>query len=437
MTVNFHQMMTMKQQLRVVVLSLLVWFGTKVSGFVVTSTRSSETFTHRLQQFGVPSPTTALHGVRSDCIREEHGAFIRFSHSFQRHVVYDSNRTVLGSFEFLDNAMDEHPEAKLVRMGLQTFDNELIYLGCFAGSGAKEQTAYREFMNITSPEHSSRVTVAYDALMTLSTLAAEVPSAQNAMALYLADNAGKLRFLTHSPGTIKENYKGITKILKHLLGMDAMESREHILSKFPQMCLYDIWDIAERLQFLLSPLPPTPFMEKGNDLDWPQLASQGYGAGLTRRQLRDALQGVPHILAMYYQDAIMKPELGYYLHVLHAPFELSDIARIELKDYLDGATISDMAHFTFLKSLGLSWGQLRIILAAFPTIVSCDIMPSWEMLNKGIIRKELIPQTLNYFQNRLQIRPPQVKAMLIVSLSLVGVFQSPAAVLNQFSLCAA
>jgi hypothetical protein len=320
----------------------------------------------------------------------------------------------LGSYEFLDTAVDAYPSAKLVQQGIQTFDNELIYLGCFAGSGVTEQASYREFLNVSTEAHSSRVAVAYDALMTLSKLAAEVPFAQNAMALYLADNAGKLRFLTHSPDTIRYNYKGITRVLKNALGMDATYIREHILSKFPQLCIYDIGDIVERLRFFLSPLPPPP-ITKGENLDWPLLASQGYGAGLTKQQLREALRGVPHILAMYYEDAVVKPSLGYYLHVLNAPFEMADTARIELKDYVDGSSISDIAHITYLKSLGLSWDQLRIILAAFPTIVACDTHPSWEMLNRGVVRKRLVPETLHYFQTRLQLRPPQVKAMLIVS----------------------
>lgn len=359
---------------------------------------------------------SAPHGALSDC--KQSGVSLRFSHSFQRHVVYDSNQSVLGSYEFLDRALEDYPEAILIPQGTISrptgSDIDDIYMGCFAGSGVDEQTVYRILTNRTSEEHSARIKVAYDALMTLSTLAAELPVAQHAVARYLAENSGKLRFIDHTPETIKSNYKKITEVLKNTLEIDVSDTRQKILAVFPQMCLYDTKEIEDRVRFFLAPPPPAS-LRMAKLQDWPLLASQGYGAGLSKHQLRTAFCAVPHMMAMYYEDAVLKPKIGYYLHILQAPFHLASVATIELKNYLDGATFSDIAHITYLHKLGISWDQLSIILAAFPTLVVCDTQPSVEMLKKGVVQRDIAHQKLHYFQTRLQLRPTHVKSMLIVS----------------------
>ena len=379
------------------------WVTGSAEGFMTSSCRI-------MSSVALSAQNEAL----SDC--KQSGVSLRFSHSFQRHVVYDSNQSVLGSYEFLDRALEDYSDAILITQGTQTRINETddVYMGCFAGSGVDEQFVYRELTNRTSEDHSSRIKVAYDALMTLSKLAAELPVAQHAVARYLAENSGKLRFIDHTPETIKTNYKRITKLLKNTLEIDASDIRQKILAVFPQICLYDTKEIADRLKFFIAPPPPAALM-RAKAQDWPLLASQGYGAGLSMKQLRTALRAVPHMMAMYYEDAVLKPKIGYYLHILQAPFQLANVATIELKNYLDGATFSDIAHITFLYKLGISWDQLRIILAAFPTLVVCDTQPSAEMLNKGVVRRDIAHQKLHYFQSRLQLRPTHVKSMLIVS----------------------
>lgn len=382
------------------ILVRILWVN-EVEGFVATS--------RSYFQKELPSSTCTL-SAKKEAIGK---VLLRFSPSFQRHVVHDINGTVIESFKFLDDALGQYPTATVTRQGYQTFESDKQDMGCFAGAGVHEQTAYREILKSSSPEYSGRGRLAFHALMALAKLATEGPRAQNATAVYLADKAGKLRFLDHSPDTIRAHYKALTKILKNWLDMDAIDIREKILSKFPQLCLYDLRDVVERLRFFLSPLPPSL---NGRGLDWALLASQGYGAGMTKQQVRDALRAVPHILSMSYADSAVKPAFGYYLYILRAPFELVNTAKIELKDNLEGGTVSDMAFMTYLKSLGLSWDQLRIILDAFPTIVTCDTHPKWEMISKGVVSKRLAPRTLQYLQTRLQIRPREVQAMLIVSL---------------------
>ena len=389
---------------------LAAWVTSSVEGFIVTSYRCAP-----ISSCVSVSRVELRNDILIDC--PQHEFSLHFSHSFQRHVVYNSNQSVVGSYEFLDSALEDYPSATLRLQGTYSptsgGDNE--YLGCFAGSGVEEQTAYREVWNFTSEERSARANLAYDALMMLSELSAEVPQAQHAVALYLAENSGKLRFINHTPETIKGNYKDVTDIFNTLLDMDATDTRQKILSVFPQICLYDRKEIADRIRFFLAPSPPLGLV-KAKGGDWPLLASHGYGAGLSTVQLRSALRAVPHLMAMYYEDAFLKPAIGYFLHLLQAPFHLANTATIELKQFLDGATFSDIAHVTFLHKLGISWDQLRIIFEAFPTLVVCDTQPSVEMLNKGVVHRDIAPQRLHYLQTRLQISPSQVKAMLIVSL---------------------
>ena len=402
----------MKKEEFIVIVLLASWVTRFVEGFVAT-TSDRLLYTATTGRF---STSSALPGsdIVIDCPLSEFT--LRFSHSFQRHVVYDSNQSVVGSYKFLDNAIEDNPTATVISQGTRsaTGSGDNVYLGCLAGSGLEEHTAYRELSNRTPEEHSARVNVAYDALMTLSTLSAEVPQAQHAVALYLAQNSGKLRFINHTPETIKSNFKDVTKIFKSLLDMDATDTRQKILSVFPQICLYDTKEVADRIRFFLAPSPPI-LLTRANGCDWPLLASRGYGAGLSKSQLRAALCAVPHLMAMYYEDAFLKPAIGYYLHVLQSPFHLASTATMELKQYLDGATFSDIAHITFLHKLGFSWDQLRLILEAFPTLVVCDTQPSVEMLNKGVVCRDIDPQRLHYLQKRLQVSPSQVKAMLIVS----------------------
>lgn len=294
----------------------LLWVN-EVEGFVATSRLYFQ------KQLSAPTSTssTCTLSAKKEAIEK---VLLHFSPSFQRHVVHDVNGTVLESFKFLDDALGEYPTATVTRQGYQTFESDNKDMGCFAGGGVHEQTAYRAILNSSSPEYSERGRLAFHALMALAKLATEGPRAQNATAVYLADKAGKLRFLGHSPDTIRAHYKALTKIIKNWLDMDAIDIREKILSKFPQLCLYDLRDVVERLRFFLSPLPPSL---SGKELDWPLLASQGYGAGMTKQQVRDALRAVPHILSMSYADSAVKPAFGYYLYILRAPFELVNTAK--------------------------------------------------------------------------------------------------------------
>ena len=399
-----------------IALFVTTWTIEYVESFVILSGTSA--WNQHVNPLGIGTPKDES----SANIERDHSEyFLRFLHSFQRHVVYDSNRSVLCSFEFLDSALENFPKAALIPQGTQSpslgiGDDDSVYLGFIAGCGLQEQTAYRESLNTTLEQHSARIKTSYQALLTLSNLTAQVPQAQHAVARYLVEKSGKLRFIQHTPDTIRANFHFIIRTFETLLDMDRTDTMRNILSTFPQICLYDSSEIADRLLFFLAPLPPTTFT-RIEVIDWPLLASHGYGAGMTKEQTRQALRAVPHLMAMYYEDASLKPEISYFLHVLQAPFHLANQASVKLRTYLDGATFSDIAHMTFLFKLGITWDQLRVILDAFPTIIVCDTQPSVEMLSKGVASsvRGIAPQKLHYLQSRLQIPPSHVKAMLIVS----------------------
>jgi hypothetical protein len=348
------------------------------------------------------------------------GHTIRFSHSFQRHVILDSNDTVIKSYEFLDEALDDYPNCEMTSIqNLQlygTLDDIELCFASIPGSGIELQSADHKSKEFSSQNLSSRAKLSHEALMTLSQLIAEVPGSDQPAAVNLAQNYGRLQFMYHSPKSIQGNYESIITLLKDILDMEPSVTRQKVLSVFPQLCLYDFDEIATRIQFFVAKPPPIT-ITRAKRLDWPLLANQGYGAGLSKEQLRIALCSVPHILAMNYEDSTLKPGIGYFLHILQSPFHLANKAIEELKTYLEGASYSDIALVTFLCKLGISWNQLRILLEAFPTLVVCDTKPSVEMLTKGVVTRDVASHRLHYLQKRLQIRPAQVKAMLIVSVT--------------------
>ena len=53
--------------------------------------------------------------------------FVRFSRCFQRHVVYGTNKTVLSSFRFLDEAFEEFPRLYVVKDSVATTKSFTTY----------------------------------------------------------------------------------------------------------------------------------------------------------------------------------------------------------------------------------------------------------------------------------------------------------------------
>ena len=331
--------------------------------------------------------------------------YLRFSNNFQRHVIY-GDAGVVESFEFLDDAIEAYPSAQLSPFGVQTFVKDLPHFGIVAGGGKEEQTAYRRA--ISGDELEQRTQSGYEALLTLSNLV--TGSTSVSIVGYLADRVGKFRFLTHTNTTISSNFINVLHLMNQI-GFSPLVAKQSLFANFPQVCLYEPKEVAERLRFLLSSTPPKNYTTS-NSIDWPLLASQGFGAGFTRNQVGQMLKGLPHILAMTYEDAAQKPNFFYFHQALRVPKELCDEAKEKLYDYLDGATPSDVSMMAYLRSLGASWDQLSIVLQAFPALVTCDTDPSWIIYHKSPTRFVFKEHSLHYLRARLQVSPGQVQSMI-------------------------
>lgn len=139
----------------------------------------------------------------------------------------------------------------------------------------------------------------------------------------------------------------------------------------------------------------------------------GYGAGLAVQQATDAVRVIPQLLAMHHDDA-MKPSMLYFIQNLKLPYDLFDEARAQLSSYVSGATASDAWTFAYLRSLDVSWEQMKILLDAFPTLVCCETEPSWELIDDRYARSVYKESDLHYLRKRLQISPGEVFAMIKV-----------------------
>ncbi|KAL7552622.1 hypothetical protein ACHAWF_017609 [Thalassiosira exigua] len=220
-----------------------------------------------------------------------------------------------------------------------------------------------------------------------------------------------------------------------------------VLQSFPQLCLYDCGELEGLVRFLLQPLPPAggipsvtmvadrvsgkanvdckygcfvavrfiitlltliigPFLSQG-----PSLSDKGFGAGLTTEQATKAVRMMPELLALYYEDS-RKPSLIYMFNQMQSsvPPKLIDEANVQLE--LEGTDPSDAYTFAYLRSLGVSWSQLRILTSALPLWKSVNLEPGWELLQRGPVRSMLKRPSLDYLRQRLQIGPDDVYRLL-------------------------
>lgn len=205
----------------------------------------------------------------------------------------------------------------------------------------------------------------------------------------------------------------------------AMDSTDvaFVLQNFPQLCLYDCGELESLIRFLLQPLPKDGSIpsvaivaDRGDDVranvDWPSLAEHGYGAGITVNQATSAIRMMPELLALYYEDS-RKPSRAHMYRQMNqnpVPPKLIDEATIQLN--LEGADASDAYTFAHLRSLGVSWSQLRILLSSLPLWTTNNLEPGWELMQKGPVRSILKRPALDYLRQRLQVGPGDIYRLL-------------------------
>jgi hypothetical protein len=329
---------------------------------------------------------TRMPATRTPTARARHGdVCIHYSPSFQRHVA-QCNSEVLKSFEFLDQAQEAYPDA--VTVPLQNCSFVAI-----AGGGLEESTAYATENDLNIPIHDSQVEI----------LIAAMPL-EKSIAEMIKDTVLNSRWTGFTPERIRYNFQHFRSMLESKLQLGSAVMT--VVNYFPQVLLYDCRQVEDRLNFLLAPLPP---LLDHDDLDWPLLAFQGYGAGWSVNQVKQALQTVPHVvLSMYLEDTFsMRPSLLYLITALQVPYQSVDRVRLELED-----VGSDEYTFAYLHgTLGLTWKQLHVTIQAFPCLSVGNTEPTWEMLETNV-RTVLREDALHYLQRRLQVGPSIVEAMI-------------------------
>ena len=144
----------------------------------------------------------------------------------------------------------------------------------------------------------------------------------------------------------------------------------------------------------------------------PSIFARGYGAGLSTDQATRAIRMMPELLALYYEHS-RKPSINYVMyHHQRMPNsrmvspKLIDEAAQQLN--LEGSDPTDAYIFAYLHSLGVSWGQLRVLMSALPLWTTVNLDPSWEIVQKGPVRSMFKRPALDYLRQRLQLGPCDV-----------------------------
>lgn len=147
----------------------------------------------------------------------------------------------------------------------------------------------------TQPQSQNITRDGLDALEYLSSLTASLVASQTKIggddmdelrqniASTLRERIGIKRFMEHSPQSLQHNYNrlmdlftrsrtrndnksgGADEIMGPGLALEESEAR-NMISYFPEVCLYDIHEVEERIHFFLSPLPPEDMVGSLSDV---------------------------------------------------------------------------------------------------------------------------------------------------------------------------
>jgi mTERF len=418
--------------------------------------------------------STSTTTVAAAAVETKNVYTLEYSANFHRHIVWShghvsnngkntttvAKKEVVKSFAFIDEALEQYPTAQRLPIrhhhfpsltssssSLQEQEGPPIII---AGSGLWEQDAYPP---PPSPSNST----------TATTLSREENLQQ--IQSYLET---KLKWF---PNQVQELFQACPA----LTASSSSSSSSH----------WTVDVLQERLDFLTSSLPSSDIVAQVNHsmVDWPvQFYRHGCGAGMSIAQLSYALSLVPTIFlrqadswmdtsdsifpdmsmsAIATAAAISSFEGGetttsssrvtatlpphqpvsssslrmvkkFSMLYAQTPPLVLELARKQL-DALHGASHLDCIAFSFLHWKGWEFHQMRIVIQALPTVLTCSIQPSWELYERGggggggaaagsrsFVRKQLIPESLAYLCYRLQIGPSHILAMLKTHARLSG-----------------
>lgn len=202
--------------------------------------------------------------------------YIRFSRAFQKHVVikcrvdddscshHDCNYgEVIKSYVFLDDAITCYPNAQFVKLRDVIIDIDDILI--LAGMGTISSTEMIERTVMPSPEIVNK-SLAY--LKSLSSTQQRKPISN------LLCTVSPLRFAAFTQEKIHRNYDRVMDLLtrgrnrnhmsrnaedNNLFSMTKVglafgeAAARTVIAEFPQLCLYDIHELEDRIKFFISP----------------------------------------------------------------------------------------------------------------------------------------------------------------------------------------
>ena len=419
------------------------------------------------------NPTSSAYYIQFSRVFQRHVVYMTNSNPTSTQAITDDDR-VIQSFQFLDDAISMYPRARIIAPRdvpfpppLCTIDwtllssssvvvarNNKVEEECestIAGMGLFGlcELEYDIDNNIDSHNLDGKCPVVpllggneddgnqqqqqYDeqsneALRTLLQLVSSSSSSVVPRHFFRLDHR-RFALGGHTRESIVINHARVASLLSRGYESDniglAMSSSDvqFVLSNFPQLCLYDSHELESLIRFLLAPLPPSTIASVtlvadtgvgGEKVDWPRLADEGYGVGLTLEQATKAIRMMPELMALYYEDS-RKPSVGYMYTQLQQQMspQLCDEVKMQLGQFLEGTDFSDSLTLGYLYGgLGISWKKLRILLSAFPLWTTNCLDPGWEILQRGPVRSSLKRHSLDYLRQRLQIRPGDVYKMI-------------------------
>lgn len=377
----------------------------------------------------------------------------------------------LESFLFLDEAISKYPNAtliKLVDVGVE--HDEEDYDTMLAGMGTLPSHQMLSECDVQCTTEEARLKVlSYLASITLSGQRMPLPppgssylkQMRETVIQRLGSEIPHRRLYSHTRESIHRNYDRLVDILtrarvrrvarkvmgnekslgdnddinsKIIEGVDSLlmeltkaglcfteGDARAVIAEFPQVCLYDIREVEDRIRFMTLPIHDQIRKEhierRGmakRDVDYYFMMRKGYGAGLTLQQATQAIRTVPQFLSMYHEDS-KKPSTLYFYKELGVSPQLLEQARLELGSRLSGCDSSDTYSFAYLNSIGVDWVNIRLLIDAVPLITFCDKEPGWELLEKSSpVRSELDVGMLNFLRKRLQIYNSDLHAMIKV-----------------------
>ncbi|KAL7543064.1 hypothetical protein ACHAXR_012377, partial [Thalassiosira sp. AJA248-18] len=326
---------------------------------------------------------------------------------------------------------NEESETTIAGMGLWTLC-ELEYDGTTTSAAAFGPSIANTNTNEYKYEQAN------DALRTLLQLVSSESSFVVPRHFFRLDQR-RIAMRGHTPESITMNHFRLVNMLncgisssggKHTVTAGlAMNPSDlaFVMQNFPQLCLYDCGELESLIRFLLQPLPPLDSIPSvalvadrgvgGANVDWPSLSGKGYGAGLSVDEATSAIRMMPELLALYYEDS-RKPSMVYMYNQMQSsiPPKLINEANIQLN--LEGTDPSDAYTFAYLHSLGISWSQLRILMASLPLWTTCNLG-----LSTYDAGKKMLP-ILDTLQSKLELSSAELRKLMIRMPSLMGMGMS-------------